>query len=300
MNLNIHTGLGARFKLQVRKASTGKITKESAWSDNIVLDSGLARMSVGKWIDRCCVGTGNSIPVATQVALDNFLASTTTSASKEVSLQTAATPYYTKITQKWSFGIGVAAGNISEIGLGWGDSNLWDRALVKDTNGSPTTVTVLSDEYLDVFSELRFYPQSTTEGTFNLLDKTGAIKSIHNYIGVPYLERTVASDNGKLGFASVFLYSGDMGTSPTSKPGGASDSSALGNTYPTATSVQCVATQNLNIANFSHRSLSFSIDGLGINMHTMYKMQIDPPITKTNLQVMTYTIVMSWGRYNVA
>ena len=296
MNLNIHTGLGARFKLQVRKAGTNEVTKESAWSDNIVLDTGLARMSVGMWIDRCCVGTGNSIPVATQVALDNFLASTTTTTNKVMSLQTVATPYYKKITQKWSFGIGVAAGNISEIGLGWGNSNLWDRALVKDTNGSPTTITVLSDEYLDVFSELRFYPKATVEGTFNLLDKMGAIKSTHNYIGVPYLRISLDGGYSKLGFSVVDLHSGDMETSPTSPPGGTLAPSTLQNTYPTATSVQCVATQDLNRANFSHRSLSFVINPLG----AMFKMQIDPPITKTDLQVMTYTIKMSWGRYNVA
>jgi len=300
MNLNIHTGLGARFKLQVRKLGTNKITKESAWSDNIVLDSGLARMSVGTWIDRCCVGTGNSMPVASQVALDNFLASTTTNSSKVISLQTVTAPYYSQITQKWSFGIGVAAGNISEIGLGWGNANLWDRALVKDASGNPTTITVLADEYLDVTSEIRIYPKASVKGAFNLLDKTGAVKSTHNYAGIPYLSRTVDYANGKLTFDYVRLYAGDMGGSATSQPTGIMSIGGLNITYPTPTSAQCIATFSLNNANNSHRSITLTIGGLGIHEHTLYKMQIDPPITKTNLQVMTYTVTMSWGRYNAA
>lgn len=300
MNLNIHAGIGARFKLQVRKVGTNNIKTESVWSDNIVLDSGLARMSVGTWIDRCCVGSGNSSPIASQVALDNFLASTTTTANKVISLQVVTAPYYSQITQKWSFGIGVAAGNISEIGLGWGNANLWDRALIKDTNGNPTTITVLADEYLDVISELRFYPKASVSGTFNLLDKTGATKSTHDFIGLPYLARTVNSTYSKLSFASVFVNSGDISSGPTTAPNGFSAQGSIANTYPTPTSVQGVVTFNLGIANFSHRSFLLAIGGLGIDQHSLYKMQIDPPITKTDLQVMTYTITMSWGRYNAS
>ena len=78
MNLEMNNEVGARFKLVARKASTEEITRETDWFQNIVLDTGLARMSVGVYIDRCCVGTGNSTPVATQTQLDTFKASTTT------------------------------------------------------------------------------------------------------------------------------------------------------------------------------------------------------------------------------
>jgi hypothetical protein len=52
-----------------------------------------------------------------------------------------------------------AAGNISEVGVGWGTSSgLFSRALVLDGNGAPTSVTVLSSEYLEVTYEFRLYP----------------------------------------------------------------------------------------------------------------------------------------------
>lgn len=81
MNLSTKMMVGAVLKLVVRKADTDEIVGETPEFHNLVLMTGLTRMGVGAWIDRCCVGTGNSTPVASQVALDSFLASTTTGAT---------------------------------------------------------------------------------------------------------------------------------------------------------------------------------------------------------------------------
>ena len=62
MQVNMHSQIGARFKLIAHKGD-GVPTTETEWFNNIVLDAGLARMSVGTWISRCCVGTGNTKPV---------------------------------------------------------------------------------------------------------------------------------------------------------------------------------------------------------------------------------------------
>jgi hypothetical protein len=70
----------------------------------------------------------------------------------------------------WRFGEGIAAGNIAEVGLGWGNATLWNRARIKDAQGKPTVITVFADEYLDVVSEIRVYPAQSLEGSFNLLD----------------------------------------------------------------------------------------------------------------------------------
>lgn len=66
MNVQINNSVGARFKLVARKASTEEITRETEWFKNIVLDAGLNQMSVGTWIDRVRVGSGNSTPVASR------------------------------------------------------------------------------------------------------------------------------------------------------------------------------------------------------------------------------------------
>ena len=301
MQLQAHSKVGARFKLIVRKASDDSIARETDWFHNLVLDTGLNRMSVGTWIDRCCVGTGNSTPVVTQVALDSFLASTTTQQSSSEGVQTTTSPYYRWAKVTWRFGQGVAAGNISEVGLGWGNSNLWNRALIKDANGNPTTITVLSDEYLDVVSEIRDYPTLSSSGSFNLLDKTGAIINTYTVLGSPYLQQSSTTFQ-KIGADYLYVYSGVKNDAVTSAPTTQVGSSvtSLSITYPTSTSMQVVANLALTAVNGTHQSFMLSIYGiLGNNggYTGKYKFQISPPITKTSSQTMTYTFTMSWGRY---
>ena len=303
MQLNAHSQVGARFKLIVRKASDDSIARETDWFHNLVLDTGLNRMSVGTWIDRCCVGTGNSTPVVTQTALDSFLASTTTQQSSSAGIQTTTTPYYRWAKVTWRFGQGVAAGNVSEVGLGWGNANLWNRALIKDANGNPTTITVLSDEYLDVVSEIRDYPTLGWSGNFNLLDKTGAVIGTYSVGAEPYMTSTYVDVSfGKIKFYGLSIFSGVKNSGVTAYP-----STSVGNsgsptiTYPTATSMKGIFTLDLNTANGVHQTLMpygisgllASVGGNGIS----YKFQISPTITKTSSQIMTYTFTMSWGRY---
>lgn len=304
MHFQVHQEVGARFKFIVRKACDDSIARETEWFHNLVLDTGLARMSVGQWIDRCCVGTGNSTPVATQTALDAFVASTTTWQATSTAVQVTTAPYYYSATVTWRFAQGVAAGNISEVGLGWGNTTLWNRALIKDSNGNPTTITVLADEYLDVVSEVRVYPAQSLSGSFNLLDKTGAVISTHTYTGIPSLSggASVVFNKVYLGWGTndswyPAVYSGNIGTI-TTEP-----SAKLGNgypaiTYPTATSCKCIATFDLNTANGTHKSLSLPVYNLcSVSLTTGYQLQISPTITKTSAQIMTYTFELSWGRY---
>ena len=126
-------------------------------------------------------------------------------------------PYYRWAKVTWRFGQGVAAGNISEVGLGWGNSNLWNRALIKDANGNPTTITVLSDEYLDVVSEIRDYPTLSSSGSFNLLDKTGAIINTYTVLGSPYLQQSSTTFQ-KIGADYLYVYSGVKNDAVTSAP----------------------------------------------------------------------------------
>lgn len=303
MDIQIHNGLGARFKLQVKKAETNEITNESAWSENIVLDSGLARMSVGEWFNRCCVGTGNSIPVVGQQALDNFLASSTTRQATASFVETAVKPYHYGVRFTWRFGVGVAAGNISEVGIGWANNALWDRALVKDANGNPTTITVLSDEYLDVVSEIRVYPKDTITGSFQFLNKLGAVISTHNFTGRPCITQSNV-EPVRISLARLWIYSGEMGAVSNLPAGSVVANIAAPNvaiTYPTPTSFKAVCKVVLDAGNGGvHRSFLVEMYGPLLYVNPAYKFEIDPPLSKTNLQEITYTITGSWGRYNAA
>lgn len=299
MNVQINNSVGARFKLVARKASTEEITRETEWFKNIVLDTGLNQMSVGTWIERVRVGSGNSTPVASQTQLDNTIASTNTIQDPgSVTKQTTTSPYYVAAKRTYRFAEGVAAGNISEVGCGWGTGlALWNRALVKDLNGNPTTITVLSDEFLDVIVEVRYYPTQSFSGSFNLLNKTGQIVSSHTYTGLPQFDESTNISFSKVTGASTVLYSGSMNnvtTTPTSTLGSVNSTS----TYPSPKTLTCTTSIPLITANGSIKTILqfFSTIASGSG----YKFEIAPPIVKTNQMVLSFTFSISWNRYEGA
>ena len=299
MNVQINNSVGARFKLIARKASTEEITRETEWFKNIVLDTGLNQMSVGTWIDRVRVGSGNSTPVASQTQLDNTIASTNTVLSNgSISTQTTTSPYYVSATRTYRFAEGVAAGNISEVGCGWGTgSALWNRALVKDLSGNPATITVLSDEFLDVIVEVRYYPTQSFSGSFNLLNKAGQIVSSHTYTGLPQFSESTSGTFTKLDGNDVFLYSGSM-NSTTTGPSSSLGSVTTSSTYPSPKTLTCTNICPLASAVGSIKTIlqTFSIIASGSG----YKFEIAPPIVKTNQMVLSFTFSISWNRYEGA
>ncbi|WP_168416468.1 hypothetical protein [Acinetobacter indicus] len=302
MNVQINNSVGARFKLLARKASTEEITRETEWFKNIVLDTGLNRMSVGTWIDRVRVGSGNSTPVASQTQLDNTIASTTTlfGGNGTISKQTTTSPYYVAVNRTYRFAEGVAAGNISEVGCGWGTGlALWNRALVKDLNGDPTTITVLSDEFLDVIVEVRYYPTQSFSGSFNLLNKTGGIVSSHTYAGLPQFSEYNAGFDMMLS-RGVSLYSGSMNsinTDPSNLIGSVITTSS---SYPNPITLKSASTFELTEAVGSIKTIRFDFNVISKGIGSAYKFEIDPPIVKTNQMVLSFTFSISWGRYEGA
>lgn len=305
MKISTHQKIGAVFQLIAYK-DDGTVSKKTEQFKNLVLDAGLQQMSVDTWIDRCCVGTGNSTPNVKQLDLDAFVASTRTMKTTVTKMQTTNEPYYYSVTVTWRFERGVAAGNLSEVGLGWADDKLWNRALIKDANGNPTTITVLADEYLDVVSEIRIYPPRKTTGKFNLFDKTGKLVSQHTTTCIPLFHTTAfGASRVAMGFdrkIAFWIISSDaLSDDVTSIPTGGSVAAQVGSsvlTYPTQTSCRMTATLDLDKANGSHRS--FVIPNTIMSMFNGYKVQIDPPITKTSSQVMTYVFDLSWGRYETS
>lgn len=304
MNFEMKNEVGARFKLVARKASTEEITRESEWFSNIVLDTGLTQMGAGTWVDRCRVGSGNSTPVATQTQLDSVIASTTaTTGTATAGIQVTTKPYYNWLRRTYRFAEGVAAGNISEVGLGWGTGTaLWNRALIKDLGGSPTTITVLSDEFLDVIVEIRFYPMDSFSGSFNLLSKTGTVVSTHTYQGMPYFGN-VTSASDVVNVYQFSAYSGVMGGSVTTLP-----TTLIGSTYtpPKTTILNGIRFKPvfaLTDGNGSMKSFYAWVTGLGVIISgngAGYKFEINPPIVKTNQMELTFTMNLTWGRYTGA
>lgn len=317
MNVNAKVGIGAIFKLVVRKADTDEIVRETPEFHNLVLTTGLARMAVNTWIDRCCVGTGSSEPVVSQVGLDSFLASTNTIAkgvSDTGGIQVTDAPFYWYGRRTWRFDVGVATGNISEVGLGWENSELWNRALIKDVDGHPTTMTVFADEYIDVISEIRVYPQESS-GTFNLIDKLGNIISQHSFIAKPrfsqasggadWVPRKVSySRNSSTTSNPTFgLSTGSIPTIPTAALSTGFSTMGLIHT-PLVNGLKAskvVSSSEGNIGN--HKSFTSMIEGLmcgglgNLSNSCGYNWEIDPAIPKDAETILTYSFTLTWGNY---
>jgi hypothetical protein len=141
--------------------------------DNLITDIGLDRIGYagesGAWksiTNRAVVGTGTAVPTVQDTSLSNQAAVSTTTEGGVVGLFDQTVDRYSSRAVTFRFPFGTFSGtNLSEVGIGWSGGNpagvsgsLFSRQLILDSNGTPTTITVLSNEALDVTYEIRLYP----------------------------------------------------------------------------------------------------------------------------------------------
>ncbi|MCU4387999.1 hypothetical protein KTH40_10330 [Acinetobacter haemolyticus] len=306
--VNMRHEIGATFQMRVSKKD-GKIVSETPEFHNLVLDSGLERMGVGTWLQNCRVGSGSSEPIPTQQRLDNTIATTTNILSSSNVTNTTTKPYYKATRHTFRFSEGAAAGNLTEVGLGWtqsGDVPCWSRALIKDSNGNPTTLTILSDEILDVIVTVRVYPSEYISGNFNFKDKFGNVLSEHAYSGYLYLPST--SNTAAIStfqIAELRIYTGaSYLETPTSDIQGTIlvTKTAMNRNLITPTLKQHNIVLGLTEGNGSCDGFRVLTDGIYSNSSASasrhgYKATIDPPIVKTNAMEITWRVNLTWGRY---
>lgn len=317
----IKTKVGARFKLIKRKVNSAgdEITiDETSWINNVVLDQGLNALSTtnSNLLAYLSVGTGNSPPDVSQTSLDNVLAVTNTSSPTQPqnSYNFSEIPFYVAARKSFRFNAGVAVGNISELGLTSSSGSnglLFNRALVRDSNGNPTTITVLADEILDVIVEVRVYLPETISGSFDLLDKIGNVIKTVNYIGKPFLGTTNPASltfqlerlQGARIFSNLTVFSGTLNTGYTTNPSGTIATTTTGNStesnnYPTARSLVYKCKLLVDSHNFEHKSLSFKIRYLLSNTGLLgFQVEFDTTIPKTSSETLQYSLGFSWDRY---
>lgn len=301
MNALIKNQIGARFKLVVRKSSDDSITKETGWFKNLVLDSGLDQMGKGTWITGVAVGSGSSAPNVTQTKLDNLVAWSTNRTKAEYNVQNVKLPHYRYALVTWRFGEGVAQGNLTEVGLGWAQDLMWNRTLIKDINGQPTTLTILPDEYLDVMAEVRVYVGGTTAGAVRFVDKTGTLISEHTYKVYPNSKHASADFTPVSPTSSIrsHMYSQHVGK-PNTEPSGhlGQGTLVIKSTQPRSRTFHALF--GLTVANGSHASLYCAFNGLlgtDAGSGSGYQFEFTPPIVKTKEMEVRYTVTVAWERY---
>lgn len=207
----MEAGVSGRFKFEAINGLTGERRVLADWFENLILDQGLNRMGVGNIVSRIHVGSGSNPPQVTDTGLQSPLAETNLISGSATS--GAVSPEYGWYRVTYRFNMGVAAGNISEVAACWatGNASAFSRALIKDGNGNPITLTVLPSDILDVTYELRCYAppgdinfQATIDGVVtDCVARPTGINSA--YYWAPTFAQKVMVGN-------CAAYSGDLGT----------------------------------------------------------------------------------------
>jgi hypothetical protein len=120
------------------------------------------------------VGTGNTAPAETDSAMASFLAGSNNRVSVTNSVQAALSPRYAQQILVFEYAIGAVVGNVAEAGLCLVGSvptaatPILSRGLVVDGTETPTTVSVLADEFLRVTWRYRMFVPEDVAGSFNM------------------------------------------------------------------------------------------------------------------------------------
>jgi hypothetical protein len=162
--LILRAGLSGHFRLTVHKGDPARPRRVLDF-DNLITTAGLDFIGGSTtYIERCAVGTGTNTPAITDTQLQTQIAATSTVMSTSTADEPSPGPYFGHATINFRFGQGVAAGNLTEIGVGKLSGTpvpLFSRARIVDDDGDPTTLTILSDEFLDVSYTLRIHPPTS-------------------------------------------------------------------------------------------------------------------------------------------
>jgi hypothetical protein len=324
----IKNELSGHFKLEVFDARTNKL-KRTMEFNNLILNNGLNLIGTRgglRVIDRCVIGTGTTVPDVNQTALTSLSASTTGIQANAFVRNTTTLPYYVGGSATYRFTAGQLNGNYSEIGVGYLTTSLFSRALILDTGGNPTSITVLSDEFLDVTYTLRMYiPDNdvltsvTITGVgsdiplsirpFAINDGFTNTSSVApNTVGGWFNGYPHGGSNGMVGFGRIIsnsFFQPNSFTSlqpqtTTSYNFSSSIGTVVGNTFTTANYVtdnyyvDTTVDSSLNSVNgtYSHILVGFTCSGA-------WQFLLDTPITKTSSQTLSLTFRTSWARRTI-
>lgn len=326
-DLKAKTELEGYFELDVFKAdANGKKIEKSkrrvAEFHNLILDQGLNYLAqgtttqVGFTLSCCQVGTSSTPVAAGQTALQGFLAGTNVSPSSNITNQPSSPFYGTRITT-YEFAVGAAAGNLTEVGVGRATTGsvLFCRALIVDGGGVPITITVLSDEILQVTYSLRCYPVEadtpavvTISGT-NYTFTRRPIRVTSNAWAFSQNGSSVINGFGldESSSESMVAFSGGLAAATSHNMFGtsANRSSAVNNAYVSGTYTRaCTGTWGIATANFGAGGIQglLVVARFGTSAQGgpgVYQYGISPGIPKINTQQLVMNYSFQWARKTI-
>lgn len=307
----MNIGIAGEVRVVVSRED-GSIKQDTGYQKNIILNQGLDFFGGAKGSainDKCAIGAGNIAPVATQTSLVSFIAITSgTDATSDYAYVNKGDNLYRMWEQKRYRFEGLNNVNINEVGLAsqgttQSDYYLTTRALIKDTLGQPTTITVKLGETLDVYYKIhKVVGISDNLHVVNMLDGNGG--------SVPY---NVVTRPAKVGSSSEWAVSTPAITG--SLYAGIGTLGAISN-IPSG-----VGYINLNSTGAPYQAGSYKrvfafnagLNLLAEGLNVIYVRGVffpfqmsfnsvasNSPIPKTNKNILELPYEISWGRYEGA
>lgn len=294
-----------KYKLEAVNQGDGRRRLLADWFPNLITNTGLDALGssgvASDYLTTCCVGSGTTAPSYTDTSLVSLIASTTTTNSFGSSTGTqSAAPYYGYNITQFNFAAGTATGNLSEIGVGVNATSLFSRALILDSSGNPTTITVLSNEALYATYEVQQYvPTADVTGSITIngvvYDYTLRAANATGNTWAP----TGVSDSPQLSQCTVF--NGTIGAI-TGQPSGSQ--AYVGSTTSSAYtqgSYTLESTANFGLTNgnvtggISAVLLQFGTYN-GAGRRGSFQASFSPAIPKDSSHTMTLVFSTSWAR----
>lgn len=315
--MQANMGMTGEFRVVVKRAD-GSVKTDTGYQKNLILNQGLDFFGGGKGTDMmayCVIGSGNSQPVYTQNKLDTAIigvSGATFSTKYDYDASRDGNLYKTNKVCKYSF-TGLNNVNISELGLASvynsiSDYFLCTRALIKDSQGNPTTITVLSGEILEIYYKLwAVYDTTDKTGTLNLLDGVSGSIAYNWTVRLAHVTDRL-SYASQLGYVLSSVYdrwttfnTGDL-TAITTSPSGSGANFYSDNFKPyVANSYKRVIEIPLTVSQENKAIRSYTLStSMGAYQIRFGSVADDSPIIKTSTKTLSIPIEVSWARYEGA
>lgn len=203
------TGL---FKITIVGGARGTITYP--WMENMILDQGFRMLltDAGEGPGRHClyglaVGSSSAPVDSADIGVINPITLNFTGSALVNGWDNTGEFGWTR--RVFTSPRGAAAGNVSEISAGFSNNKYtkgFTRALILDTSGNPTTITVLADEVLIVTYEIRRRWISADQHTISYNDDGEPAETVVSYTQISDFSKNSAG----LGAGGVFPWGGAL------------------------------------------------------------------------------------------
>lgn len=296
-------GLSGEFaKIEVKHADGSSTVLEPF--PNLITNYGLDALGVAaaSAVQTTCIASSNSAtPTETESSALNVLGSTS-SRTQTISNSGGDPEWYYQNELVYTFAQGAVVGNVSKLYIGASTTQCFSVALVKDSGGDPTTITLTATDQLFVTWRFRKYISITPVTGTATFDFNGVPTDVAFEIQPAFLGNT----------GGFYYFSPSQGIGSLGNTGSVFETDVLGSvtSQPAGTSQSALASQPAYVNGNYYRDALYSLTtsdgnfptGIGsmsfanVGSNNGFQIKFTPKLPKTADSTLTIPIRVSWGR----